>query len=40
MATDYVLCGRIDAVPTIRDELDDWLRIPSVSTGGRRRGRR
>ena len=21
-------------MPTIRDELDDWLRIPSVSTGG------
>ena len=22
------------AVPTLRDELEDWLRIPSVSTGG------
>jgi acetylornithine deacetylase/succinyl-diaminopimelate desuccinylase-like protein len=22
------------AVPTLREELDDWLRIPSVSTGG------
>ena len=21
-------------MPTIREELEDWLRIPSVSTGG------
>jgi hypothetical protein len=21
------------AMPTLREELDDWLRIPSVSTG-------